>query len=66
VPAYITFGLLEFDREQLVEMARRFLAEGWDKFKRVVAIHTGHDLAEDAARVKAVREAIGEKPDLDD
>ncbi|MGH9434156.1 MAG: mandelate racemase/muconate lactonizing enzyme family protein, partial [Terriglobia bacterium] len=64
VPAYITFGLLEFDREQLVEMARRFLAEGQDKFKMVVAINNGEDPAEDAARVKAVREAIGDKADL--
>jgi L-rhamnonate dehydratase len=64
VPAYITFGLLEFDRQQLVEMVRRFLAEGQDKFKMVVAINNGEDPAEDAARVSAVREAIGDKPDL--
>jgi L-rhamnonate dehydratase len=64
VPAYITFGLLQFDREQLVEMARRFLSEGQDKFKMVVAINHAEDTAEDAARVKAVRQAIGDKPDL--
>ncbi len=64
VPAYITFGLLAFDREQLVEMVHRFLAEGQDKFKMVVAIDNGEDPAEDAARVKMVREAIGDKPDL--
>jgi L-rhamnonate dehydratase len=64
VPAYITFGLLEFDREQLVEMVRRFLAEGQDKFKMVVAIDNGEHPAEDEARVKAVREAIGDQPDL--
>ena len=64
VPAYITFGLLEFDRQQLVEMARRFVAEGQDKFKMVVAINNGEDPAEDAARVRAVREAIGDKADL--
>jgi L-rhamnonate dehydratase len=64
VPAYITFGLLEFDRDQLVEMVRRFVAEGQDKFKMVVAIDDGENPLEDAARVKAVREAIGEKPDL--
>ena len=63
-PAYITFGLLEFDQEQLVEMARRFVAEGQDKFKMVVAIDNGEDPAEDAARVKAVREAIGDQADL--
>ncbi len=64
VPAYITFGLLEFDREQLVEMVRRFLPEGQDKFKMVVAIDNGENPQEDAARVKAVREAIGDRPDL--
>lgn len=64
VPAYITFGLLQFDREQLVEFVRRFLADGQDKFKMVVAIDNGENVAEDAARVKAVRQAIGDKPDL--
>jgi L-alanine-DL-glutamate epimerase-like enolase superfamily enzyme len=64
VPAYITFGLLDFSREQLVEFARRFATEGQDKFKMVVAINHAEDTAEDAARVKAVREAIGEKADL--
>jgi L-rhamnonate dehydratase len=64
VPAYITFGLLEFDRQQLVEMARRFVAEGQDKVKMVVAVNNGENPAEDAARVKAVREAIGDKVEL--
>jgi L-rhamnonate dehydratase len=64
VPAYITFGLLDFDRQQLAEMARRFVADGQDKFKMVVAIHNAEDPAEDAARVKLVRDAIGDKADL--
>ena len=64
VPAYITFGLLEFDRQQLVEMARRFAAEGQDKLKMVVAVNNAEDPAEDAARVKVVREAIGDKVEL--
>ncbi|HEX8712821.1 MAG TPA: mandelate racemase/muconate lactonizing enzyme family protein [Terracidiphilus sp.] len=64
VPAYITFGLLDFDRDQLVEFARQFLAEGQDKFKMVVAIDNGENIAEDAARVAAVREAIGPNRDL--
>jgi L-rhamnonate dehydratase len=64
VPAYITFGLLDFDRDQLVEFARRFLADGQDKFKMVVAIDNGENVAEDAARVSAVREAIGPNRDL--
>ncbi|MBZ5515461.1 MAG: mandelate racemase/muconate lactonizing enzyme family protein [Acidobacteriia bacterium] len=64
VPAYITFGLLEFDRQQLGEMARRFVAEGQDKLKMVVGVSNGEDIGEDAARVKAVRQAIGEKVEL--
>ena len=64
VPAYVTFGLLDFDRDQLVEMARRFRSDGHDKFKMVVAIDDGENLAEDTERVKAVREAIGGKADL--
>lgn len=64
VPAYITFGLLQFDRDQLVEFARRFLADGQNKFKMVVAIDNGENIAEDAARVGAVREAIGANCDL--
>lgn len=64
VPAYITFGLLEFDRDQLVEMVKTFVAQGQNKFKMVVAINNGADPAEDLARVKAVREAIGATDDL--
>jgi len=60
VPAYVTFGLLEFNREQLVEMARNLVREGQDKLKMVVAIKEGEDPAEDASRVRAVREGIGE------
>ncbi len=64
VPAYITFGLLDFDRDQLVEFARQFLAGGQDKFKMVVAIDNGENIAEDAVRVSAVRQAIGPDHDL--
>src|SRR5207245_8408975 len=31
VPAYITFGLLEYSRDQLVEAAKHFTAQGHDK-----------------------------------
>ena len=64
VPAYITFGLLEYSREQLVEVAQQFVAQGHDKLKMVVAINGAQDPTEDAARVKAVREAIGDKVQL--
>jgi L-alanine-DL-glutamate epimerase-like enolase superfamily enzyme len=58
VPAYITFGLPEYSREQLVEAARGQVADGHDKLKMVVA--TSGSVAEDAARVRAVREAVGD------
>jgi len=64
VPAYITFGVLEYSREQLVEAARQFTAQGHDKLKMVVAINGAQDPAEDAARVRAVREAVGDKVEL--
>jgi len=64
VPAYITFGLMELDREQLVEMARRYVREGQDKLKMVVAINDAEDPAEDASRVRAVREAVGDDVEL--
>src|SRR5918995_2646064 len=51
VPAYITFGLLEYTREQLVEAARHFTAQGHDKLKMVVAINGAQDPVEDTARV---------------
>jgi len=64
VPAYITFGLLEFDLEQLAEMACSFVREGHDKLKMVVAVKGGEDPVEDASRVKAVRESVGDKVQL--
>ena len=64
VPAYITFGLLEYSREQLVEVAKQFVSQGHDKLKMVVAINGAQDPAEDAARVKVVREAVGDKVQL--
>lgn len=62
VPAYITFGLHEYSREQLVEAARLQIAAGHDKLKMVVA--RAGSVAEDVARIKLVREAIGEDVQL--
>ena len=58
VPAYSTFGLTEYSREQLVEVARSQVAAGQDKLKMVVA--RAGSVAEDAARVRTVREAVGD------
>ena len=61
VPAYITFGLPEYDIEQLVEVARSFAAQGEDKLKMVVGVAGDHQAPlEDARRVRAVRDAIGD------
>ncbi len=60
VPAYITFGLPEYSVEQLVEVAKSFVAQGEDKLKMVVGVAGNHQgVLEDSARVHAVREAIG-------
>ena len=61
VPAYITFGLPEYTVEQLVQVAKDFVAAGEDKLKMVVGVAGDHQgWQEDARRVQAVREAIGE------
>ena len=64
VPAYITFGLLEYSKEQLAEVARSLVKDGHDKLKLVVAIHDAQDPEEDAVRMRAVREAVGPKVQL--
>lgn len=64
VPAYITFGLLEFSKEQLVEVAKSYISKGQDKLKMVVCINDAKDPKEDAARVRYVREHIGPNVEL--
>lgn len=64
VPAYITFGLPEYDRDQLVEVATTLVREGQDKLKMVVAHHGAQDVPEDVQRVRVVREAVGDGIDL--
>ena len=63
VPAYITFGLRNYNVEQLAEVAKQFVAEGQDKLKMVVAVEPENPRT-DAERVRAVREAVGEKIEL--
>lgn len=64
VPAYITFGMLEYSLEELVELAKIMVKKGHDKLKMVVAINNGNNVKDDIKRVKAVREAIGENTEL--
>jgi L-rhamnonate dehydratase len=68
VPLYATFGFNFFDREQLAAAAKLWVSQGYRRLKMVV----GHEalrrrearplseaIREDAARVRAVREAVG-------
>jgi L-rhamnonate dehydratase len=75
VPAYVTFGVPEYDREQLVQVARMMVDQGHKTLKMVVAVpHSSADTGpagssrartmweqaeEDAERVRLVREEVG-------
>jgi L-rhamnonate dehydratase len=63
VPSYVTFGLKEYTKEQLVEVAKRVIAEGEHRLKMVVAVDPENP-AVDAERVRAVREAVDENVEL--
>ena len=60
IPAYATFGLFRYSREELVAVAKERIAEGYDKIKMVVSRDWGKNLSEDQARVETLREAVGE------
>ncbi|HWL46624.1 MAG TPA: mandelate racemase/muconate lactonizing enzyme family protein [Sphingomonadaceae bacterium] len=73
VPVYVTFGPAELSRQQLVDSARDLARRGVKHLKMVVASGAwrqrdrtpiGDMLAEDVARVAAVRAAIGDGVDL--
>jgi len=72
VPLYATFGFHFFDRDELAAAAKLWVSQGYRRLKMVV----GHEalrrreeralaevIREDAARVRAVREAVG--PDVE-
>jgi L-alanine-DL-glutamate epimerase-like enolase superfamily enzyme len=71
-PIYITFGLPRYSRDELVEVARQLIAEGHTQLKMAIAAGTNPtnhmygeptdaDILEDAARVRHVREALGDE-----
>ena len=74
VPTYATFGFSFFDREQLAAAAKLWVERGDRRLKMVV----GHEalqkrdaqrpvrdvILEDERRVRAVREAVGEGPEI--
>jgi L-alanine-DL-glutamate epimerase-like enolase superfamily enzyme len=72
VPLYATFGFNFFDRDQLAAAAKLWVAQGYRRLKMVVghealrrreARPLGEAIREDAARVAAVRDAVG--PDIE-
>jgi len=62
-PCYVTFGYPYFDTDQLAEYAKKFIDQGHDSLKMVVAQSAG-GWKEDAKRVRAVRDAIGDDIEL--
>ena len=72
VPVYATFGFGFFDREQLAAAAKLWVAQGFTRLKMTVGNEALRHrdtrsvmdvIREDAARVRAVREAVG--PDVE-
>ena len=62
VGAYTTFGFNVYTLEELVEVAVRLAREGHNPLKyQAVAADRGRGVSVDVARIKAVREAIGEE-----
>jgi L-alanine-DL-glutamate epimerase-like enolase superfamily enzyme len=60
VPSYATAGLPAFTESELVAACKAALDQGFRGVKVLVA--TGRPLAEEAARLRAVRRAIGDAP----
>ncbi len=63
VPSYVTFGLKRYTKEQLVEVAKQLITQGEHRLKMVVAVDPENPSV-DAARVRAVREAVGDDGEL--
>lgn len=62
VPAYITFGFPQYDRDQLAAAAKLHVGNGFKALKSVVAVDK-KGWREDAVRTRRIREAVG--PDID-
>ncbi len=61
IPAYVTFGFAMYNREELAQVARQFVQMGQNNLKMVVGYTAGPNMAEEEARVRAVREAMGDE-----
>ncbi|MDH5557647.1 MAG: mandelate racemase/muconate lactonizing enzyme family protein [Alphaproteobacteria bacterium] len=63
VPVYLTFGMPQYDREKLAEAARQAVGNGYRLLKMVVAVDLG-GWQEDACRIQAVADAVGNKAEI--
>jgi L-rhamnonate dehydratase len=74
-PIYITWGLPVYSREELVESAKFFIAQGHTQLKMAIAASakptdhmygepTDDDILEDIARIRHVRKELGDKVTL--
>jgi L-alanine-DL-glutamate epimerase-like enolase superfamily enzyme len=63
IPAYVTFGFPQYDREQLVEAAKLQMSRGFSAMKLIVGVDE-KGWREDAVRVRKVRDAVGCNVDL--
>ena len=63
VQSYVTFGLKQYSTEQLIEVAKQVVAQGEKRLKMVVAVDPENPYV-DAARVRAVRKAVGDEVEL--
>lgn len=57
VPVYVTFGFGAYDEDQLVQLARQLAGDGYKCLKVLVGVAKG-GIAEDARRVKTVRDVL--------
>ena len=72
MPVYATFGFAFFDRDELADAARQWVARGFTRLKMTVGHHAlqrrdeprplSEVVAEDLRRLRAVRDAVG--PDV--
>jgi L-alanine-DL-glutamate epimerase-like enolase superfamily enzyme len=63
VPVYLTFGMPQYDRDLLADAARLAVEAGYRILKMVVAVDPG-GWREDARRIHAVSDAVGDEIEL--
>ena len=61
IPCYVTIGLSNYSREELAEVSRQFGKTGQNSLKMQVSYTPGKNMIEEEARVRVVREAMGEE-----